>query len=110
MLARIKAQSSKRSEPISLRPFARDILAYLSEHPGAQDTLEGIVEWWLLERRIQRVTREVKTTLDDLVARALVTARHGLDGRVYYKANLSGNNQITKGMSDLQAGSNEDDM
>jgi len=30
----------------------REILAYLADHPDAQDTLAGIFEWWLLERKI----------------------------------------------------------
>ena len=34
---------------------AKDILAYLAEHPQAMDTLEGIAEWWLMRQHI-RVT------------------------------------------------------
>jgi len=51
------------------------ILAYLSEHPQAQDTLEGIVEWWLLEQQIKCRTVQVKEALAELVARGFVLAR-----------------------------------
>ncbi len=42
-----------------------DILGYLAEHPGAQDTLEGIIEWWLLEQEIKRQTGKVKEALTE---------------------------------------------
>jgi hypothetical protein len=44
------------------------------------------------------VTGEVKATLDDLVARQLVIVRQGMDGRVYYKANVKSDGRMTKGL------------
>ncbi|HUI06073.1 MAG TPA: hypothetical protein VL486_03610 [Verrucomicrobiae bacterium] len=54
---------------------AQAILAYLLEHPAAEDTLEGIAEWWLLQHNIKRQTDEVKTALAALVASGLVIER-----------------------------------
>src|SRR5437667_12585644 len=88
-MALIKAESSKRRGPISLRPSAWEILAYLSEKPGAQDTLEGIVEWWLLEQRIRHLVTETKAALRELVVERLVLARHSSDGRTHYRLNRS---------------------
>ncbi len=67
--------------------IAHEILAYLAEHPGAQDTVEGIVEWWLLEQKIKRRTAQVKEALTQLVAEGLVLERKGKDSRVYYRLN-----------------------
>jgi len=64
-----------------------EILGYLADHPQAQDTVEGIVEWWVLEQRIKRATTQVKTALDQLVAAELVIARKGTAERVYYRVN-----------------------
>lgn len=75
----------KSSKPTTTRSsIFYEILAYLVEHPEAQDTTEGIVEWWLLEQRIKRQTTKVKTALAELVAMGLVLERKGPDGRVYY--------------------------
>jgi hypothetical protein len=52
--------------------IAHEILAYLAEHPDAQDTLEGIVHWWLLERNIKYQMNFVREILDDLVLRGSV--------------------------------------
>ena len=67
--------------------IARDILAYLMGHPGAQDTLEGIAEWWLLEQRIKRQMAVVREALADLVAENLVLKRQGKDSRTHYRIN-----------------------
>ena len=65
----------------------RAILSYLAEHPEAQDTLEGIAEWWLLEQKIKTRTAEVTEALSELVARRLVVERKGPDRRSRYKVN-----------------------
>jgi hypothetical protein len=75
MCERGKAQTSK------------EILAYLAEHPNSQDTLEGIAEWWLLERQVVQRVGEVKEALDELVAGGLLIERAGADARSRYRVN-----------------------
>jgi len=67
-------------------PLAEHILGYLTGHPEAQDTIEGITEWWLLEQRIRLQISEVKQALAELVARGLVVESQGRDGRIRYAA------------------------
>ena len=66
-----------------------EILAYLIENPKGQDTLEGIVEWWLLERQIRFQTTRVKEALSDLVARGLILEKKGSNSKFHYRANQS---------------------
>lgn len=68
---------------------AYQILSYLHANPDAQDTLEGIVEWWLLDQKIRQQTECVKTALAHLYARGLIVARMGTDSRVHYGINRS---------------------
>jgi len=50
------------------------IVAYLRDHPLAEDTLEGILQFWL-PRQIQLVEgRRVKRVLDDLVSTRVLEA------------------------------------
>ncbi len=53
--------------------IGHEILAYLLEHPDAGDTVEGIVQWWLLERKIRNEERLVREALSELVNRGLLT-------------------------------------
>ena len=64
-----------------------EILAYLVDHPEAQDTVEGIVEWWLLEQQIKRQAANIKKTLTELVARGFILELKGEDSRTYYRIN-----------------------
>jgi predicted transcriptional regulator len=66
---------------------AYEILMYLAESPTAQDTLQGIMEWWLLEQHIKRQTSVVKSALAQLVAEGLVLERKRRDGRIHYRVN-----------------------
>ena len=76
--------------------IAHEVLAYLAEHPEAQDTLEGIIEWWLLEREIKRQTALVKESLGDLVAAGLVLECPGGDRSVRYQVNRARLREIRK--------------
>ena len=67
--------------------IGKEILAFLVENPKAQDTLEGIVEWWLLERKIEFVTASVKEALSELVAKGLILEKKGLDSQTHYRIN-----------------------
>jgi hypothetical protein len=67
--------------------MAFEILAYLVRHPKAQDTFEGILEWWLLERHIERQRLALVETMEELVDSGLVIARQGRDRRERYRLN-----------------------
>ena len=69
--------------------IGNEILAYLVDHPNARDTLEGIVEWWLLERKIEFVTASVKEALSELVAKGLILEKKGPDSQIHYRINQS---------------------
>lgn len=63
--------------------IAAEVASYLLEHPDAQDTLEGITDWWLMERRIREQSALVKAAIAELVSRGLVLEerREGLEPR-----------------------------
>jgi hypothetical protein len=52
--------------------LAREILSYLSARPDTQDTLDGIVQWWMRERKSDQHTTLVKEVLGDLVTQGLI--------------------------------------
>jgi hypothetical protein len=63
------------------------ILDYVAKNPNAQDTLEGIVEWWLLDRYTAVNIARVKKALEELVSAGLMLERRGKGSRIYYKIN-----------------------
>lgn len=67
--------------------IAQDILSYLLRHTAAEDTIEGIVEWWLLEEKIKHRTKEVQRVLDEMVVEKLIVAREAKDSRIHYRIN-----------------------
>ena len=73
---------------------AYELLAYFAENPEAQDTLEGIVEWWLLEQEIKKRLVVVQEALAELLARGLVLERKGRDGRMHYRINRRKRDEI----------------
>jgi hypothetical protein len=68
----------------TLGPVAQGILAYLSRHPNARDTTEGIAEWWLSQPTPSPTTTETQVALDQLVSEGWMRAWRGPDGQVRY--------------------------
>lgn len=66
-------------------------MTYLTEHPEARDSLDGIVQWWLLECRINHQTALVKEALADLVSQGLIIKHTIDDSQPLYSLNRSSN-------------------
>ena len=67
--------------------IVHEILSYLIEHPNSSDTLEGIIQWWLLERKIKHQIENVRESLAELVAKGWVLEYKGKDTRTHYRIN-----------------------
>ncbi len=76
------------------KEIARNILAYLADHPDAHDTLDGIAQWWLLERKIKCQTALVKGAIDELVQEKLILEYKIKDARTHYLVNKNKYEQI----------------
>lgn len=70
-------------------PLYYEVLSYLYAHPQAQDTVEGIVSWWLMMQRMTQQITKVKAVLAELVSSGFVLERKGPDGRLRYRINRS---------------------
>jgi hypothetical protein len=55
--------------------------SYLKNHPDAQDTKEGILEWWLLHQRAE----SIENALAELVDRRFLDSFTGPDAKVHYR-------------------------
>jgi hypothetical protein len=74
-------------EEIRRSRIARAILKYLCCHPAAQDTLPGIVDWWLPQQQIRSNPAMVQRTIDELAARGFVLQHRAIDARIHYRLN-----------------------
>lgn len=74
--------------------LCQDILSFLLDNPRGQDTLEGIAEWWLMEREIRREVARVERALARLVADGLLAEKTGADGTVRYALNAGRMDEI----------------
>ncbi len=65
---------------------ASAVLSYLSGHPDAADTLDGIGRWWRKERKSELPPVFLREVLSDLVTQGLVEAVRVDDGAVRYRS------------------------
>lgn len=67
--------------------ISEEILNYLFKHPDANDTLEGISEWWVLSQRISCEMKRVKAAVDNLVQQGWIVELKSEDSIVHYRLN-----------------------
>jgi len=79
-----------------------EILAYFLKNPDAQDTLEGIVGWWLLETYIRKQSALVKKALSDLVDQELIIAIQNVNAQIQYQVNKEKIQEIRERIKDRQ--------
>ncbi|HTY89435.1 MAG TPA: hypothetical protein VMB80_18440 [Candidatus Acidoferrum sp.] len=66
---------------------ASDILGYLSKHPKAEDTLEGILQWLTTEKQVQTSPGIVAHALAQLIEKRIVTAQQSAGSPTIYHFN-----------------------
>jgi hypothetical protein len=69
--------------------MALEILTYLAQTPDAQDTFDGILQWWAVERSRPRNPREVRAAVDELVSAGFLVATRGRDQQERYRMNAA---------------------
>jgi hypothetical protein len=72
---------------LSKSEIARKILIYLANHPDAQDTLDGIVHWWLPEQEIKYEVKILKEIISELVEKEILLSHKSTNSRVHYRIN-----------------------
>lgn len=64
--------------------ISKKIQRYLHDKHNAADTLEGLVQWWLIRQSIAEETKKVKLAVEQLVAAGKVNIRKLPDGTELY--------------------------
>jgi hypothetical protein len=70
----------------SLPSPAPEILDYLVRHPEAQDTIDGILHWWVLDACIRKWAPKIAETVAQLVEQGFLEQSQSADGNVFYRA------------------------
>jgi hypothetical protein len=71
------------SDPRLASPAA-EILDYLARHPDAQDTIDGILHWWVLDTYVQNWAPKIAETVAQLAQRGYLEEKPSSDGKVFY--------------------------
>jgi hypothetical protein len=66
--------------------LAAEILRYLEAHPDAADSLDGIVQWWIVHERFLRGVAATGRALERLVADGRIDRVVLPDGGVLFRA------------------------
>jgi len=74
--------------------IAREILAYLTKHPEAQETLDGIVQVWLRDRGSKHTPIMVYEVVKDLVLEGTILESKMPDSHSVYRLNLTKRNRM----------------
>jgi hypothetical protein len=72
------------ADPLLQSP-AQEILDYLGRHPDAQDTMDGILHWWVLDACIRKWAPKISETVEQLVQLGFLEQKPSADGHVVYR-------------------------
>lgn len=80
----LRYQQKKRSESRNHEELKNAVLAYLSEHPNAADTIVGIADWWLMRNQVRVQLPLLQRALYDLTT-SNVLEETGTGARKLYR-------------------------
>jgi len=64
---------------------APEILDYLARQPEAQDTIDGILHWWVLDSCIRKWGPKISKAVAELVEQGFLVEKPSPDGRIFYR-------------------------
>jgi hypothetical protein len=64
---------------------APEILDYLAKQPGAQDTIDGILHWWVLDAYVRKWAPKIAESVVQLVERGFLEEKPSSDGKIFYR-------------------------
>lgn len=67
-----------------IQSLAGEIACYLQGREQVADTLEGIVQWWILQQRLHEAHRKVERAMAYLHQQGMISMRTLPDGRTLY--------------------------
>ena len=70
---------------VSLASPAPEILDYLATHPDAQDTIDGILHWWVLDAYMRNWAPKISETIAQLVQRGFLEEKTTMEGHIFYR-------------------------
>ena len=53
-------------------------------HPEAQDTLDGILHWWVLDACVKKWAPKIAETVAQLVEQGFLEEKRSSDGKIFY--------------------------
>lgn len=62
-----------------------EILDYLARHPEAEDTIDGILHWWVLDACIRTWAPQITKTVAQLVEQGFLEKSFSSDGATFYR-------------------------
>lgn len=71
-----------------IQRIAKEISEYLTVHPDAKDSVEGITKWWLARQHFEDSVSKVQQALDYLESQNLIKKNIIADGRSTYSKPL----------------------
>lgn len=93
------------SKTMHEKKMAREILAYLRDHPLSGDTVEGVSKWWLMQQRINESVNAIQQVLSHLERAGLIYEHTMPGGRTLYFANSQPDTgDAARGENDLEGG------
>jgi hypothetical protein len=77
-------RSAMPDSEIDIHAIADEIRRYLSAHPNAADSCDGVVRWWLTRQRIEESADAVQRALEYLVSQGTISRKVMRDGTIVY--------------------------
>jgi hypothetical protein len=80
----------------------RHILYYLTRHPDAKDTLQGVLQWWLPREPAVWDEKAAQEALDALVAKGWVIQRQLAPTQILYGLNQTKIEEVQAFLHELE--------